>query len=769
MASQQFQEIYTNLYQLGQQLRQFIQDAQGDLVGSAADDATLAVIDEEIQIALLALEKQQYQVAVIAAMKAGKSTFLNAIIGADVLASETESCTVCRTEVKPIAPGERPCLVEYREGERQPRLVAQGDAAQIRARFLQRTHQIRTTNNQEQVQHFALYHPIAAIADYPFLRGFTLIDTPGPNEWQDNRIDSIQLREAALSALRSCDVVIFILDYSSFKDNTNAELLRELTEQRAEFLQRNHSTVYFVLNKIDRKTEEDRPIPYVVEELRHTLQSFGILNPMIYPTSAWQGLLSKLIQQDTATESHLKNFKRFFSGAYARETPEGDLITPSPRKIAAQSLTDSLLPQIEESILYEIMRNAGWNLLQDVAAKQDKAARSLEDILNTRIQGWKLEIAPLRERMAAYKELASSAIVKIREVKTLVMGQEEHLIMQFNQEITDFADRAKQTIHQELNRFVRYRFTEDERNAAPIANEIADELAISPWDEEAESQLERLKPQPATVSLELPTLDMAADSLPIPEQLSHSLHEILATVLEDPDNPYAILCHTEAEVEQVRQEINRFCAVLIKDWWTNTHDALSQRGTEIRQVLVTEIQTRIQQISDQISEYLGEALELSLNVNPIQILGFDFNGIDTQVQQQTENYTRWTRERKKALCRDYEVDIQVDDRRSYYEIDLRQTIEAVELELDAQTKGSLIIVERVIRRQIAEDFGLAEKQINDYIQRFLTEFDRLLKERQAREAEMETVLSVLTEHKLGLELYIQQLDQVVANLNKWRP
>ncbi|NEO83456.1 MAG: dynamin family protein [Spirulina sp. SIO3F2] len=754
MVSKQFQEIYANLYTLGQQLRQFVQTARGSLVDNEADNATLDVLDEDLQRALVALEKQQYQVAVIAAMKAGKSTFLNALIGADVLASETESCTVCRTEIKPISTQERPCLVEYREGERQARLIAQGDAAQIRARFLQRTHQIRASNNQDQVQHFALYHPIAAIANYPFLRGFTLVDTPGPNEWQDSGLDSIRLRETAFSALRSCDVVIFILDYSSFKDSTNSELLRELTQQRAEFLQRSYGTVYFVLNKIDRKTEEDRPIAYVVEELRHTLKEFGIINPVIYPASAWQGLLSKLIQQDTATESHLKNFKRFFSGAYARETPDGDLITPSPRKIAAQSLTDSLIPQIEESILYEIMRNAGWNLLQDVAAKQEKAAHALEDILNTRIQGWQIGVEPLRERVTAYKQLASHAIVKIREVKALVTSQEEHLIAQFKQEITGFATRAKQTIHQELDRFVAHRFTDQEE----AATEEEEELETSPWDEPTVTDI---SPPPPPTPVET--------GLPIPSHLSQSLHEILATVLEDPDNPYAILCHTEDEVEQVRQEINRFCAVLVKDWWTNTHDVLSQRGTQIRQALVTEIQTRIQQISDEISQHLGDALQLSLNINPIQILGFDFSGIDTQVQQQTESYTRWTRERKQALCRDYEVDIQVDDHRSYYEIDLRQTIKAVEFELDAQTKGSLIIVERVIRRQIAEDFGLAEQQINDYIQRFLTEFDRLLKERQEREVEMAQVVSILTEYKLTLELYLNQFDQVIGLLNKWRP
>lgn len=754
MTAQQFQEIYHNLLTLGQDLHQFVQDTRPSLVTQESDETTLEVIEADLRQAIEALEQQQYQVAVIAAMKAGKSTFLNALIGSDVLASETESCTVCRTEIRPIAVEEQPCLVEYREGERQPRLIAQGAATDIRSRFLQRTHEIRQDNNRDRVGHFALYHPITALSDYPFLKGFTLVDTPGPNEWQDARMDAIRLRETALTALRSCDVVIFILDYSSFKDNTNSELLHELTHERTEILQR--GTVYFVLNKVDRKTEEDRPIPHVIDELRQTLRSFGVPNPVIHPVSAWQGLLSKLIQQGTATEKHLKNFKRFFSGAYARETPDGDLLTPAPHKIAAQSLADSLIPQIEESILDEIMRNAGLNLLNDVAAKQDKVAHALDDILKTRIQGWSLEIEPLRSRMEIYKQLASSAIVKIKEVKTLVTTQEEQLVAQFRQEITDFAKRAKRSIQQELDRFVHERFLEAEPEVMPTVQD--DSLTISPWDE-PEAQLMD----------DLPLPYANEDNFPVPEQLTTSLHEMLATVLEDPENPYAILCRTEEEVAQIRQEINQFCALLVKDWWTNTHDNLAKRGNQIRQVLVMDIQARIQAISDELSEYLGEALELSLNINPIQILGFDFNGIDTQVQEQTENYTRWTRERKQALCRDYEVDIQIDDHRSYFEIDLRQTIQAVEFELDAQTKGSLIIVERVIRRQIADDFGLAEKQINDYIQRFLAEFDRLLKERESREAEMERMVTILTDLQVALAPYLHDLEQVLGQLSRWQP
>lgn len=70
------------------------------------------------------MQEQKYQVAVITAMKAGKSTFLNAVLGADILASEVESCTVCRTDVRHIEAGQTPRLLEYREGQRQAFVVA---------------------------------------------------------------------------------------------------------------------------------------------------------------------------------------------------------------------------------------------------------------------------------------------------------------------------------------------------------------------------------------------------------------------------------------------------------------------------------------------------------------------------------------------------------------------------------------------------------------------------------------------------------------------
>ncbi|MDB9494952.1 dynamin family protein [Spirulina major CS-329] len=737
MSSQQFQAAYENLHNLGMLLVQFLQNLRAKQVAPEADRSTLRSLETDIEHTLYALHEQRYQVAVIAAMKAGKSTFLNALIGADVLASETESCTVCRTEIKPIEPGQIPYLLEYRETERHPVTIAQGDSHFIRQQFLQRTHLIRATGNRDRTTRFELYHPIAALDHYTCLNGFTLVDTPGPNEWRDTALDTLYLRETTLDALRNCEVIIFLLDYSSFKDSTNSELLHNLTQHRGEFLERSQRAVYFILNKIDRKTEEDRPIAHVIDDLRRSLQEFGIRNPVIYPASAWQGLLAKLIQSDRASETHLKDFKRFFSGRYAEETPDGDLLMPSPYKVADRALQDSLIPSIEQSILSDIVRNSGWNLLRDVAAKLDKSAHAIEDILNTRIQGWSIEIQPLRQRMEEYKRLAKNAIIQIRGVKRLVEDQEQKLVEQFRWQITDFAEHAKIAIQQEFDLFVQYRFSDFNPYSAP-------------------------EPDPANPS--------DPPNFHVPQNLADSFKSVVRKfIADDAENPYAIHCNGEAEVEQVKQDINRFCSLLIKDWWTNTQDHLSRYGTQIRRELVDEMQRNIQDISDELSQYLGEALEISMNINPIQMLVFDFKGIDTQVQQQTENYTRWTREKKSALCRDYEVDIQVDDHRSYYEIDLRQTIEAIQYEIDSQTRGSLLVVERVIKQQVAEDFGLVEKQINDYINRFLAEFDRLLKERETREAEVDQILAFLAVQKQGLDRYLANLTELQQLLDSWRP
>jgi ribosome biogenesis GTPase A len=86
MSSEQFQAAHDSIYSLGERLSQYLQEIRQARLSEGNNAKGLQSVEDDINKALTALKEQKYQVAVIAAMKAGKSTFLNAIIGADVLA-----------------------------------------------------------------------------------------------------------------------------------------------------------------------------------------------------------------------------------------------------------------------------------------------------------------------------------------------------------------------------------------------------------------------------------------------------------------------------------------------------------------------------------------------------------------------------------------------------------------------------------------------------------------------------------------------------------
>jgi hypothetical protein len=124
-----------------------------------------------------------------------------------------------------------------------------------------------------------------------------------------------------------------------------------LTENRGDFLKQNTGKIYFILNKVDQKAEKDRNIDDLIKSLQQELANFGFVNLIIYPASARQGLLAKLIKQGIADESQIKDFKRFFSAKYAKEDEEGNQITPAPKIIAPQALEDSRIITIENTVI----------------------------------------------------------------------------------------------------------------------------------------------------------------------------------------------------------------------------------------------------------------------------------------------------------------------------------------------------------------------------------------------------------------------------------
>ncbi|MTJ11757.1 dynamin family protein [Anabaena sp. UHCC 0187] len=782
MSSKQFQSAHGSIYKLGTRLLKYIEEIRQSRLSEGDDTKSLESVENNINKALNALKEQKYQVAVIAAMKAGKSTFLNAVIGADVLASETAACTICRTDVRHIPSNQDSRLLEYQAGARKPIVIAEGDEGEIQHKFLLRTRKIRETGNPDNTIRFEIEHHIEAISGLSSLDGFTLVDTPGPNEWESANFNTVALKQTALEALRTCNAILFVLNYASYKDSAVSDLFKEVLENRQEILEQEKGKIYFILNKVDQKTERDREIEDVIQDLQRELSNFGFPNPIIYPASSRQGLLAKLIQQQKATESQTKDFKKFFSARYAIEDEEGTQTIPAPRKIAPQALIDSGIPTIQETVIETITKNAGWNLLSDVLAIIDKSAKTVEDTLNTKISGWEMDIASLKKKIEEYKKRSDNARSKVENVKKSVDRQKQILINGFSQGIDIFAEETKAEIQYQIDQIAESQSTKlsttqkVKAHRSPIMKtsqnidwgNIGDIVA-----DVGGGILELFSKRLGSIfkaGVKGGTSLLSSLSKETPQVFNSSSNDDMGEIQKNSD-PYIIRVRSKNEAEKISKTINESCASLIQKFWLDTQDTLVRDGTNIREILALKIENDIQEISNELSDYLGKELQVKLNINKIQFPKFEFPGIDARIKQQQGVFKRTKTEEKKKCCSEetYTVSIPSEEKGELHEVYLRETTKLIHQKIDEQVLNNRELLQRVIEKQIADDFKKAEQQINEYIKKFQDDFDSLLKKRETKEAESDKIINSLNLQKEKLNEYLQELILIRQSLNSWKP
>ncbi|NEO54725.1 MAG: dynamin family protein [Okeania sp. SIO3B5] len=781
MSSKDFQNIAEIINSTGNRVLEYLQELEKGMSSCGENNQKLQEIKNEIESALNALQKRKYEVAVVAPMKAGKSTFSNSMIGADILASETAACTVCRTDVKHIPKGQIPKLLEYRDGQRKPVLLAEGELKEIQASFLSRTREIRKNNNKDFTTRFEIEHPIEAISSFSYLAGFTLVDTPGPNEWESKKFKTVSLKQTALEVLRNCNVILFVLDYTSCKDNAVSDLFKEVLEKRKELLATEvQDKVYFILNKVDQKTEKDQDIPDFIEDLKTQITEFGFPNPKIYPASSFQGLLAKLIISNKATDGQIKDFKKFFSASYARENEEGDLIIPGPKKIAPQALKDSGIPAIQETVIQTIIKNAGWNLLNDVLNKIDKSAKAIENSLQVQIKGWETEIEDLKQKVENYKLRSQSAKRKVEDVKKSVDLEKKVLVQGFSQGLNLFAETAKAKIQQEIDGIVS-------RSSSKVKTEVSANNQTAKVNQKQSNGMNfadmwrTLGEFGSNVLQAITGLSFIGKSVELVFEVTTPLWEELEKEVPNFNNYssdetkksssrlYKIRFNSQDEAEKTAETISKFVAPYIQSWWLDTQDKLVIDGGKIRKELALKIKQQIQEISNELSDYLGADLQVQLNANEILFPDFEFRGIDAQIKYQQEVYERTRKEtRSESRCcasdRSYEVDVPYKEKKDVYEIDLRETVKLIHSRIDQQKAINEELLNRVIEKQVKDDFKSAEKQINDYINRFQSEFERVLNERETREVEVPKILAYLENQKHKINSYLEKLAEIKQSL-----
>lgn len=185
----------------------------------------------DLRAASQSLEKEVFRLLVLGDIKQGKTTFINALIGDNLLPSNTAPCTAVITVIKY---GESKRVIIHFDGDREKEIDFETfkrdytiDAKEIKAQ------ESFDSTKFSNVEYAEVFYPL------PLLQhGVEIIDSPGLND-TDTR------NRTSLSYLNNCHAVLFVMSAVKFFTLEEQRYLDDYISDRG-------LTVFFIINQWDR-------------------------------------------------------------------------------------------------------------------------------------------------------------------------------------------------------------------------------------------------------------------------------------------------------------------------------------------------------------------------------------------------------------------------------------------------------------------------------------------------------------------------------------
>lgn len=219
------------------------------------------------------MSKSRVSIIVAATMSAGKSTLINALLGRELLHSANEATTA--TEVRVF-------------GKRHHKYAATCHDSKFRIISSSKKHdsnQLKMWNADKHVHRICIYNGIKSTILGAKAFNMVIIDTPGPNNSQDEKHNKI-FTEVLTS--HSNSILVYVLNCTQLGVNDDRSLLEKIKSKY------NSKNTFFVLNKIDAlDPERGEKVSDYVQKAKSYLENSGFFNPVIIPLSAYAGLLAR--------------------------------------------------------------------------------------------------------------------------------------------------------------------------------------------------------------------------------------------------------------------------------------------------------------------------------------------------------------------------------------------------------------------------------------------------------------------------------------------
>ena len=230
------------------------------------------------------ISAKRYSVAVVATMSAGKSTLLNAMLGAKILPSKNEACTAKVYSIED----------DDDAAEFMARRIENGKAGE----WQPATHQLLQELNDSSADKIEICGNIKQIRNMNSGHAVLLYDTPGPNNSRD--LSHSEITKQIIQNSSFCSLIC-ILNATQLGTDDEFELLTFIRKE----IEKKDTTsdVLFVLNKIDNFSVAggDSIKDSLMVCKKHLRDTVGFSNITILPVSSQLALLIRLLF-DSMTE-----------------------------------------------------------------------------------------------------------------------------------------------------------------------------------------------------------------------------------------------------------------------------------------------------------------------------------------------------------------------------------------------------------------------------------------------------------------------------------
>jgi predicted GTPase len=220
------------------------------------------------------VRSKQFNVAVCATMSAGKSTFINAMLGLDYIPAKNEACTAKITTI--------------RDNDNLNKLIGcytRVDNTKVYSNVID-AEILNTWNEDISVQETILEGDIEEVScDDGVL---VIHDTPGTNNSGD---DSHHDKTIEFLKNNELNLVIYLINAEYISTNDTEILLKEIQE----ITKTRKTGIVFGLNKIDSFDIENESVENAIHGLCEQLKGYGFEKPVIFPFSANAARLFKLL------------------------------------------------------------------------------------------------------------------------------------------------------------------------------------------------------------------------------------------------------------------------------------------------------------------------------------------------------------------------------------------------------------------------------------------------------------------------------------------